>query len=190
MGALTPGAETEFEEVVPHIDVVDLDEEEVEVEALSPHPPQGTEEAAMQQGGRSLAASHGALSQWLAQQEAGIEQEQCSQQVHVDPGRVVPRPASAGGERARGAEDAHQAAKNGVVHGMARHGTTQGMVWHSGQRGVVSCSTAHGIAHNKWHGIVWHSMAHGMAQLYLKIQQSSRVQKAAAAEMEQPTVLM
>lgn len=133
MGALTPGAEAELEEVVPHVDVVDLDEEEVEVEALSPHPAQGTEEAAMQQGGHSLAALHGARSQWLAQQEAGIEQEQCSQQVHVDPGRVVPRPASAGGERARGAEDAHQAAQHGVVHGMARHkewcGTVGSVAW-------------------------------------------------------------
>jgi len=193
-GALTPGAEAELEEVVSHVDVVDLDEEEVEVEALSPHPPQGTEEAAMQQGGRSLAAPRGARSQRLAQQEADIEQEQCSQQVHVDPGRGVPWPASAGGERARGAEGAHQAAQHSVVHGMARHGTAHRMAWHSmghsGQGGMASCSTTPGMAHNVWRGIARHSMAHSTAHLYLKTQQSSRVQRAAAAEMEQPTVLM
>lgn len=35
-----------------------------------------------------------------------------------------------------------------------------------------------------------HGTAHGTEWLYLKKQQSRRVQKVAAAEMEQPTVLM
>lgn len=45
-----------------------------------------------------------------------------------------------------------------------------------------------------WQGIAWHSTTwhaqHGMAQLYLEKQQSRRVQRVAAAEREQPMVLM
>jgi len=116
---LTPRAEAQLEEVVPDVDVVDLDEEEEEVEGFGGHPRQGAEKAGMQQGGGDAAEPLGAGGQRRAQQEAAVEQEQRGQEVHVDPGRGVPPPLPARAGRAA-------AAGGCLTDGTALHG----MVWH------------------------------------------------------------
>lgn len=132
---LTPSEEAELEEVVLDVDVVDLDEEEEEVEGLGGHPRQGTEKAGMQQGSSDLAEPLSASGQRHAQQEAAVEQEQRGQEVHVDPGRVVPQPLPARGGRAGGAGGCppDSTALHGTVwHGIVKHSMAQhDMAWHS-----------------------------------------------------------
>lgn len=123
---LTPSEEAELEEVLPDVDVVDLDEEEAEVEGLSSHPCQGAEKAGMQQGSGDLAQLFGAGGQRRAQQEGGVEQEQSSQEVHVDPGCVVPQllPAREGRAGGSGGCPPDGTALHGTVcHSMVKHGT-------------------------------------------------------------------
>lgn len=87
---LTPAHRAELEDVSADVGVEHLDQSDVHVHGLQPHPGEGGQQEVVQQDGHA-AAQPGAVEarQPAVQQEDHVEEQQRRAQVHQDLGGVV-----------------------------------------------------------------------------------------------------